>query len=287
AIACSLARMVMEDERQIFYLSNDPVDAERFQRAFEKVGCRQWQTIDLGLIRGELSRVESPAALRVLPLAEIEPPGDRDAASYGAAIGVSALLPWEPLGSQPLFYVLNQDLTLLYELLVDRISTIGQWRNLAAAGSDLAKSVVARAPAGAELEDRIALLETFSQAWREGRGRAVGRTALERSSAVSSKYLQTLVEIADELDSDAGRLIEALQQRNDSRLSGYRKKATDDLQHFFEEEGYLDVRASLDVSEITERALGTPAANRLSPGLVAQLIHEWWGLTNNQGPGQQ
>jgi exonuclease SbcC len=286
AIACSLARMVMDDERQIFYLSNDPTDVERFRQAFEEVGCQRLQTIDLGEIRGQAARVAGPEALRVAPLAAVPSPEGLDAAGYGVLIGVRPLDPREDPGSQPLYYVLSQDLSLLHQLLIARIATVGQWTNLSEAGGDFAKEIVTGSPAGAQLADRIALLETFCLAWREGRGQKVGRPELEGSGAVSDKYLAALVEIAEESGGDARRLLAALRERKDARLSGYRSKATDDLERFFEERGTIDAKPVLDLREVLERAVGTPAANRLSPGVAAELVHGWWTLCREASPAR-
>jgi hypothetical protein len=284
AIACSLARMVMNDARQVFYLSNDPTDVERFQNAFAEVGCERLQTIDLGEIRGQGARVDGPGELRVAPLASVPSPNGLDPADYGAAIGVAPLAPREDPGSHSLYYVLRGDLSLLHDLLVARIMTVGQWTNLARAGTDFAKKIGAGGAVGAELEARIALLETFCLAWREGRGREIGRGALERSGAVSDKFLDSLTDIMTELGGDASRLIAELRARKDARLRGYRSKATDDLERFFEEQGYVDDKPILDESEIVERALATPAANRLAPRVVAELVHDWWSLSGGSAP---
>jgi hypothetical protein len=278
AIACSLARMVMNDERQIFYLSNDPTDVDRFRRAFDEVGCQQFETFDLGLIRGRAAQVEGPGPLRVNPLATVPSPGELDAPAYGAKIGVAPLDPHADPRSHHLYYVLNQDLSLLHELLVARIETIGQWNNLLSAGSDFAKDVVTGSVAGAQIADRIALLEAFSFAWREGRGRPVGRSELERSQAVSEKYLDAMVEIARESGGDASLVLAILHERKDSRLRGYRLKSTEDLERFFQEEGYVDEAPIRSEQEIVERVLGTPATTALTPRISANLVHEWWTL---------
>lgn len=280
AIACSLARMVMNDERQIFYLSNDPTDVERFRMAFDEVGCQQFETFDLGLIRGYAARVEGPGQLSVVPLASVPGPGELEAPAYGAKIGVAPLDPQADPRSQHLYYVLNQDLALLHELLVARIQTVGQWSNLLLGGSDFAKDVVTGSAAGAQLAGRIALLDAFSFAWREGRGRPVGRSELEGSQAVNGKYLEAVIGIAGECGGDASQLLAVLHERKDSRLRGFRVKSTEDLERFFQEEGYVDEKPVLGEQEIVERVLGTPAATALTPRISASLVHEWWTLAS-------
>jgi DNA repair exonuclease SbcCD ATPase subunit len=280
AIAGSLARMVVEEGRQIFYLSNDPTDIERFQSAFDEAGCDELKTWDLAEIRGQAASVDRRAALRVAALAVVPRPEDQDAESYGVAIGVSPLEPSRDPFGQHLYYVLRDDLSLLHEFLEARIESVGQCRNLLKGGSALAKSIATRAEVGAGLEARIELLEIFCLAWREGRGVRVGRSEIEESDKVTEKYLDVVVELVTALDGDARQLIASLRERKDSRLSGYRRKSTDELERFFVEHGQIDDKPILSEAEIIERAVGTPASNQLSPKVAAELVHQWWRLSD-------
>ena len=281
AIARSLARMVSDDGRQVFYLSNDPTDVERFRSAFDAEGCDQLKTIDLGEIRGQAARVDGPEALRVAPLAPVPSPVGESAESYGAAIGVAPLAPNRDAISQHLYYVLREDLSLLHELLLARIETVGQYLNLLKGGSTLARKIASGSEVGAQLEARIALLETFCLAWREGRGKKVGRLELEQSGAVSEKYLDAVVAVAAEFDGDAGRLLTSLRERKDPRLSGYRSKSTEALERFFVKHGHLDDKPILGETQLLARAIDTPAANRLSSKIAAELLHQWWSLSQH------
>jgi len=280
AIAVSLARMVGEEGRQVFYLTNDPTDIERFTVAFEEVGCGKPNVLDLAAIRGQAVRVDGREALRVRPLPVVPDPADYDSESYGVAIGVSPLDPSRDSSGQHLFYVLRDDLSLLHQFLEARIESVGQCRNhLKGGGSALAKTVAASSDGGVGLDARIELLENFCLAWREGRGQPVGRLEFEASDAVSDTYLEAVVEVALELEGDARALIAALRARKDSRLSGFRTKSADDLERFFVEHGQLDDKPILNEAQIIDRAIGTPAANQLSPKVAADLVHQWWQLS--------
>jgi len=279
AIARSLARMVADDGRQIFYLSNDPTDVERFRVAFDAEGGDPLKLIDLGAIRGQAARVDGPETLRVAPLAPVPSSAGESAESYGVAIGVAPLDPNRDPGSQSLYYVLREDLSLLYELLLVRIETVGQYLNLLKRGSSLAKKIAGRSETGAQLEARIALLETFCLAWREGRGRKVDRLELEQSKVVSEKFLDDVVAVAVELDGDAGRLLAALRERKDPRLRGFHKKSMEKLERFFVKQGHLDDRPILTETQLLARALDTPAANQVSLEIAAELLHQWWSLS--------
>jgi hypothetical protein len=280
AIAISLAQMVGEAGRQIFYLTNDPTDFERFESAFEEVGCRKPKRLDLAEIRGQAASVDRRAALRVARLPVVPSPADQDAESYGLAIGVSPLDPSRDALGQHLYYVLRDDLPLLHEFLEARIESVGQCLNVLKGSSALARSIATGSEIGAGLSARIELLEIFCLAWREGRGAPIGRLELEESDRVTQKYLEAVIDVASELDGDARRLIAALRERKDSRLSGFRSKAADELEQFFVEHGQLDDKPILSEAEIIERAVGTPAANRLSPKVAAELVHQWWRLSH-------
>jgi len=282
SIAGSLARMVADEGRQIFYLSNDPTDVDRFRSAFDSEDCDRLKAIDFGEIRGQAARVDGPDSLRVSPLAAVPSPMGPDAESYGAALGVPPLDAGQNPLSQHLYYVLRDDLTLLHELLEARIETVGQCDNLLRGNSEFARTILAGGAAagesGSQLTARIELLVTFFHARQEGRGKSVGRLEIEASGAVTPTFLDAVVEVAADLDGDPQRLLAALRERKDSRLSGFRTKATDDLGRFFGEQGYTDERPILDESAIVERVMGTPAAHRLSPKAAAEFVHVWWSL---------
>lgn len=280
AIAVSLAHMVGDEGRQIFYLTNDPTDIERFELAFEEVGCHDLKTWDLAEIRGEAARVDRRTTLRVAPLDVVPVPEDQDAESYGVAIGVSPLDPSRDASGQHVYYVLRDDLLLLHEFLEARIESVGQCLNILKGGSEWAKSIANRGEVGAGLEARVELLGMFCMVWREGRGAPVGRLEIEASGEVSEKYLDPVVELATEFGGDARPLIAAMRERKDTRLRGYRDKSTDELERFFIDQGWLDDRAILNEAEIIERVVATPAANRLSPRVAAELVHQWWQLSH-------
>jgi len=281
AIARSLARMVVDGGRQVFYLSNDPTDVERFQSAFDEEGCDQLKTIDLGEIRGQAARADGPGALRVAPRPAVPSPEDQDPESYGTAIGVSRLDPSRDPFSQSLFYLLRDDLSLLHDLLQAGIKTVGQCRNLLKGRFDLAEKFATRSEVATQLEARIELLETFCLAWREGRGKKVRRVEIEASRSVSEKYLDAVTGIATKLDGDAGQLLTVLRERADPELRGFRKTSADEFERYCVEHGYIDEKPVLDENEIAVRAIETPAASRLSPKIAAELVRQWWSLSDH------
>jgi uncharacterized protein YhaN len=276
AIARSLARMVAGEGRQIFYLSNDPTDFERFEAAFAAEGCQELTRLDLAEIRGRGSRVEGPGALRVAPLPAIPSATGHTAESYGAAIGVTRFEPRRGASDQHVFHLLRDDLDVVEALLRVRIETVGQCENLLKSHDVRADEIRARSEVALQLESRVALLVSFCDAWREGRGSRVGRAEIEASGAVTDKFLEGVVEVAAELAGDARALLDALRERSDPRLSGFRSNKIDDLERYFSEQGALDDRPILDEPALVDRVLGTPAARQLSAKVASELVHQWW-----------
>ena len=278
AIACSLARMTADEGRQVFYLTNDPNDIDAFGRAFVDEGCNEPHTIDLADICTKAASIPDESALHAPKLRPVLSPEGLTVEAYGKAIEVAPLDPRGDILGHPVYYLLRDDLPLLYTILQARLSTIGQCRNLLAGVSKLAQEVKAHGPIGASLAKRIDLFENFCLAWREGRGKLVGRIEIEASDAVSSKFIDSVVEIAGELEGDAQQLITALRDRSDDRLSGFRANATVKAEQFFIDQGCIDPRPVLGEEQLVERAISTPAANELTAKLASELTALWWTL---------
>jgi len=257
AIVRSLGRMVEDQGRQIFYLSNDPTDARRIQEALDEEGCAAARVIDLAAVRNRASSVPGPEALRVEPLPQVPAPSGHTPESYGAALMVPPLDPRRDPAGQHLFHLLWDDLPLLHRLLENRIERVGQWLTLSRNGASLARATAAADGIGSQLDARAELLEAFCRAWREGRGSPVDRATVEESDVISERYLEDVVDIARELEGDGERLIEALRDRGDPRLQGFRTRVIAAFEAFLTDEGHLDPRPPLDESE---------------------CVHRWWRL---------
>jgi hypothetical protein len=197
---------------------------------------------------------------------------------YGAALRAPPLDPRRGPLAQHLLYLLWDDLPTLHRLLENQIEEVGKWWTLSRSRAPLASRIAAAEGAGSQLGGRAQLLEVFCHVWLEGRGRPVGRDAIERHGGVSKGYLDHVVDIARELGGDGERLIEALRARKDERLQRFRAATTEGLEGFLIEEGYIDPRPVLEESDIVARALATPAAASLPERVAAECLHRWWSL---------
>ena len=273
AIASSLGRIAHNDGRQIFYLTSDPLDAERIRRAFEPGTCGI-NEIDLGDIRGTQHGIKDGGRLKVPPKPQVPSPHGLSVEEYGILLSVPPFSPAHGWRAQHLFYVLSDDPELLHAFLAHGISQAGQWRSVSA--STLGGRLGSRSMAKEDIDSRIDLLEIFCEAWTEGRIRPIGRDALEQSRAISKRYLETVITIAGELGGDPQRLLEELRSKRRPLLAGFRRASADALETWLVDQGHLDERPILDADELTLRALASPPANRLPEGDAGTCLVRWW-----------
>ena len=274
AIVRSLGQIAKDQDRQIFYLTSDPVDVDRIGNALAEEGCDIAATIDVGLIRRNAASCSDPAALCVEPRPEIPLPDEMSAEDYGIVLGVPAFLPGAGHEPQHVFYVLSDALDQLRDFLAAGIERVGQWRT--ASDTGLAEQLCAGSLSAQEVTARVALLGHFCALWKQGRGRSVDRDTLEQSGAVSGTFIDKITAANDELGGDAERLLASLDTKNDTRLKGFRRNNRDSLESYLRSEGYLDDQPVLSESELRLQAMATPAANTLPRDSAGDLLHRLW-----------
>ncbi len=280
-IARSLGQIARDQDRQIFYLTNDGIDAQRIAEALAAEGCAAPQIIDLGEKRKRGVSVGAPSALRIEPTPTVPAPGERGPEEYGAMIEARRFDPRDAPTAQHLLYLLWDDLHALRRLLDSRIETVGQWLQLSRNESGLSIALKGEFEAGGQLDKRAELLGAFLEAWAEGRGKLVDRAVIEASEAVKERFMEPVVEIATELGNDGRRLIEKLTgEKDDTRLSRFQKKTTIKLALYLETNGYLDPRPVLSEPELRVRVLASPAARSLPEAVSSLLLDVWWQVSS-------
>ena len=261
AIVRSLGRVAKEQERQIFYLTSDPLDIDRIRNALAGENYDITGVIDLGLIRTQAASVIGPTALQVEPRPTVLEAEGLTSEEYGAALGVPILAPALGYAQQHFFYLLSDDLDLLHDFLENGIKRVGQWRTVS--GTALAEKLSSRSISAQEIELRANLLEVFCEFWKQGRGRPVDREVLENSGALSDRFLDDVAEIAGEQDADPERLLAAIGTGKDPRMKGFRRNSFDSLEQYLRENGNIDDLSVLGEDDLRLFALASPAANKL------------------------
>lgn len=281
AIARALGRIARDQERQVFYLTSDPMDVRRLEAALSEEGCPPPKVHRLEEIRRRPVSAREPDELIVEPRPAVPAPEGLTPEAYGVALGVPPLRPLQGSDAQHVFHLLRDDLALLHRLLQLPIERVGPL--LGFLPTELGSQMASQSPVGGELGARCELLEVFCEAWCEGRGRPVDRDAIEASGAVSERYLEGVVELARELEGDPRALLDALRIREDPRAKRFHSAKADELEAWLLEEGFLDEREVLDEEGVRIRVLASPAAVRLPGELVGELLHLWWRLAAPAG----
>ena len=181
---------------------------------------------------------------------QVPSPQGHDRSSYAQSLGLPALDPLAPPGELHLWYLLGDDLELLYHLLADfKVRTLGQ-------AEGLLDGPAARQHLDAEtrtrLTNRCGAARAWLEAWRIGRGLPVGRPELEQSPLGNSQYLEAVVERARKVGGDPDVLLHSLQS---DRIGGVGPKKITDLSQWLLEQGYRDERDPLDETGRYHRAL--------------------------------
>ena len=276
AIVHSLGRIAKDQGRQIFYLTSDPADVGRIQLALTEEGFDLPAVIDLGLVRRNAATVSGPSELHVEARPPVPTPNGLSTDEYGALLGVPPLDPTLGYAHQHFFHPLWDDLELLHEFLTNGIERAGQWRTVS--GTPLADKLSVQSKSPEEITLRLDLLKIFCELWNRGRGRQLDRDALEDSGTLSERFLETVVEIADELLGDPEKLLDALRSHKDERLRGFRSNSLEKLEQYMRENGYIDEHPVLIEEELRLLALATPAATKLPEGIADECLNRWWTL---------
>ncbi len=274
AVVRSLGRVAREQDRQIFYLTSDPMDVDRIRDALGREECELAAGIDLGLIRTQTASAGGARALRVELGPPVPVPDGLSSEEYGAALDVPALRPELGYAEQHFFYLLWDAPDLLHDFLLNGIERAGQWRTVV--DSPLAERLGSRSVSLADITARLDLLETFCELWMQGKNRPVDRAVLEESDALTERFLEDVTVIAQGLNGDPRRLVDALDNNDDPRLRGFRKSNIEKLRNHLTESGHLDDRPVLTEDKLRLDAQTTPAATSLPDGVANDCLRRWW-----------
>ncbi|WP_157621538.1 ATP-binding protein [Salisaeta longa] len=253
--------------RQVFYLTaqKDEVMKWREHISTTNVPCKVVTLGDIAPI-AEDSR-ENDVVIPVPPLrtAPIELKGKSHTALRDI-LKVPAWTPRQPVSKLHLWYLI-EDPKGLADLVRRGTETWGQLAfqyertGNAATGLSSDKDDCIRARAKA--------VESWQDAWRVGRGKAIGPEALKDCGAVSSNYLEDLVELAKALKGDAEKLLRELRERNDERTKGFHSTKADEFEDYCYEHGYIDMQETNTPTEMWQYVTAD-LAQELRDGLITR-----------------
>ena len=279
AIARSLARIAKDQERQIIYLTSDPLDRHRINDAVALENCEIVADIDLGLIRTNTPTIADASNLELSQISKIPTPDGTTLEEYAMKIGVTPLNPAHGYKPQDFFYILFDELDLLHKIRSAGIDRIGQWREKSV--SEMTEYLASESTSVQTIDRRVNLFEVFCELWALGRGKTIDRDVLAASNVVTGRYIDDLAAIAIDHDDNPEALILILRERMDSRVRGFRKKSIDALEDYFHDFGYIDDRDVLDENEISSQALAGFSDTDEFLGDAQECLSRWWNWAEN------
>lgn len=234
--------------RQVFYFTAQGDEVARWLAALEDRDEVDHTVIDLANIQDTDGHVDIPDLDNLADHPPAPPDTDgHDHEGYRDELGVPEFDPRQGAGNAHLWYII-EDVELLYRLLELGIERWGQLENLlertdgAVITDDLDE--VRR------IERNGKALKAFVRAWQKGRGERIDRQVLRDSGAVSENFIDDVTELAKKHIGDAEEIITGL--RN-GEVDGFWEGKKDELEQYFEENGYIEPLDPLEPEEIRAR----------------------------------
>lgn len=262
---------ICSEGRQFFYLTAQHDEVGKWRRLLKTTELR-FKEIDLAEVRefSQRDRVP-PRVFEPPPVVEIPGPAGMNHESYGKALDVPSIDPDSAAGSIPLWYVI-EDPEELHDLLDKGINLWGQLEHLVE--SNNSEKLTADSPVYKRAAAAARALKSALKYRRVGRGQPVGRQAIKDSDACG-KFLEEVVEKAEEVDGDGDRLIQALEA---GEIKSFRKQKISELEQYLEGHGFIDRQDLLSSTDVSDRARGDVykdiEAGQLSAERVRWLIQQ-------------
>jgi len=261
---------IAREGRQVFYFTAQRDEAGKLITKANEAELPV-KVFDLAEHRQLTSAQSTPLEITTIPVAQPPSPDGMDYEQYGHVLNVPGLDPFDDLPNSVHLWHVLVDTEVLYHLLCQNITTWGQLELLIEHGGAQLVNVAGENFDGAAVAAKA--IKTASAAWRNGRGRHVDRAALLDSGCVSSNFIDEIVSLAEANSGDAQAIIDALER---GEVSRWRKKATEALESYFEENGYLPDIAPLQVNEIQIRVMAAVADdlknNRINQSTILRIV---------------
>ena len=178
-------------------------------------------------------------------LLELVPdPTGLDHAQYGATLKNRHFNPMEDGADWLHVWYLFGDPLIVYGLLKMGLVHWGQLQTYLQAGGDMTEVDQDLFDPAAQ---KIKILSRYLELYRQGRPRAIDRSVLERSGAVSANFIDAVSEKLEEVGYNPEQLLAALGRGEVSRFSG---RKVDQLREFLTDEGLISEDRVLSHEEI-------------------------------------
>lgn len=227
------------DGRQVFYLTSQPDEVDKWRRVAEACDDVECAFVALGPGVGE----PDPRAVPPPSLAEAPPaPNGHDHAAYGAALTVPRWSFRDDVGALHLWYAVDQP-DALHRALAAGVSRLGPALAAHASGVPFGLD----APTLVRLRVYADALAAYQGGWREGRGQPVLRETIEACPAVSNTFLERVAAYAATHDGDGEALVAGLRAGD---VKGFRSDKADEFEAYLLDHGHIDSAPTLSDDDL-------------------------------------
>ncbi|MFW5805614.1 MAG: hypothetical protein ACOCVX_03705 [Bacteroidales bacterium] len=239
---------ISKEGRQVFYFTAQADEAFKWKTMIDEHPGISFKSIPLDKNSTEVkpfSYAEKPAPLVLIH--EVPPPKGKSHSTYAREINPPHFdLLQDVISKLHLWYII-EDTELLYCCLKQGIAYWGQLQSYLRYNghipglTDTIKQ---------KLQDKVTIISNFIESYRIGRPKPIDRSVLVDSSAISDTFIDDVDALLKQLNGNPEALINALKA---GKVSKFRTKNIEELNHYLEEEGYIDNADPLSNDEIKTR----------------------------------
>ena len=214
AIVHVMGTLASQDNRQIFYLTADPLAVSIISANLLGGGFHQPHVINLGLLRALSTAAETAEAFVVPRWDPLPLPDGMAKEHYGVKIRAT---PFDPRGrceEQHIFHVVGDDMHLVHRLMVFNITTAGNWRSCVESKDAL--RILPDEAKRHRLSAAIDTTEIFMSLWQPGRGRRVTMEIIDGSQLAPSAK-EKIREICLDLEGHPRKILDHLVNKRTMR----------------------------------------------------------------------
>ena len=254
--------------RQVFYLTAQHTEVAKWKHALGDGHVVDHKLINLSATALEAMPGEVDAGAVLPATRDLPAPGGLTHAAYGKQLDVPLWSPRRPVGEVHPWYLMD-DMVSLDKLLEVGITTWGHLHGLEETG--------VRTKFGVEdsewrrIEARARILKAWKKAWHVGRGRPLSRAALEASGAVSGTFIDTVSDLARDLNGDGEALIAAMRE---GRVDRFRTHKMEELEDYLLAEGFINPDSQLTPEEVRTRILWAVASEIEDDVLAGEDVYK-------------
>ncbi len=276
AIAETILRLSVEDNRQVLYFTSKPEDLFRWQQISTNLGIGEvtHEELEPDFIKNFALPAEA-LSIREVP----EPREDESYQQYVERLGVPAVDMNMHIEAIHLAHLLDSK-SELYHFLQHGIQRFGPLSLAKRQGSSIVSAQAYEAIAA-----RADVIRSVAKAARQGRSKPLTPEVIVEQK-LSDSFTEPLIELMERVENDGAEFLSALKRKE---IPNFRKSAISNFEQLFIQDGYLSTLSPLSEDQARARVLAdiSPHLEKqtLSPEsfrvIFSELWHRFSGERNN------